>query len=58
MPRLRVSANDQRRIPVNQLVVIDYVGGAQALPDTETSVARGADHVVVMRNSQVVPGST
>ncbi|BCS36003.1 hypothetical protein TBR22_A52400 [Luteitalea sp. TBR-22] len=53
---VRVSPNDQRRIPVSQLVVIDYVGGARGLPDTETSAARGTDHVVVMRNSQLVPG--
>lgn len=53
---VRVSQNDQRKIPVGQVVVIDYVGGAQGLPETETSVARGNDHVVVMRNSQVVPG--
>lgn len=53
---VRVSANDQRKLPVNQVAVIDYVGGAQGLPDTETSAARGNDHVIVMRNSQVVPG--
>ena len=53
---VRVSANDQRKIPANQVVVIDYVGGAQGLPETETSAARGDDHVIVMRNSQVVPG--
>ena len=53
---VRVSPNDQRKLPVGQVVVIDYVGGARGLPDTETSVARGNDHVIVMRNSQVVPG--
>lgn len=53
---VRVGQNDQRKLPVGQVAVIDYVGGAQGLPDTETSVARGNDHVIVMRNSQVVPG--
>ena len=53
---VRVSPNDQRKLPVGQVAVIDYVGGAQGLPDTETSAARGNDHVIVMRNSQVVPG--
>lgn len=53
---IRVGQNDQRKLPVGQVVVIDYVGGAQGLPETETSVARGNDHVIVMRNSQVVPG--
>ena len=53
---MRVSPNDQRKLPVSQVAVIDYVGGAQGLPETETGPARGADHVMVMRNSQVVPG--
>ncbi len=53
---VRVSANDQRRLPVSQVAVIDYVGGAQGLPETETGPASGNDHVLVMRNSQVVPG--
>lgn len=53
---VRVSADDQRRLPIAQVALIDYVGGAQGLPETETGPARGADHVLVMRSSQVVPG--
>lgn len=53
---VRVSPNDQRKLPVNDVALIDYVGGAQGLPETELGSARGADHVLVMRNSQVVPG--
>jgi hypothetical protein len=53
---VRVSPSDQRKLPVSQVALIDYVGGAQGLPDTETGPAAGADHVVVMRNSQLVPG--
>ena len=53
---VRVSQNDQRKLPVGQVALIDYVGGAQGLPETETGPARGNDHVLVMRNSQVVPG--
>ncbi len=53
---VRVSPNDQRKLPVAQVAVIDYVGGAQGLPQTETEPAAGNDHVLVMRNSQVVPG--
>ena len=53
---VRVSQNDQRKLPVSQVAVIDYVGGAQGLPATETGPASGADHVLVMRNSQVVSG--
>jgi len=53
---VRVSANDQRKFPVAQVALIDYVGGAQALPATETGPAAAADHIVVLRNSQLVPG--
>jgi hypothetical protein len=54
---VRISTHDQRKIPVAQVAVIDYVGGAQGLPETETGRARGGDHVLVMRNSQTVPGT-
>jgi len=54
---VRVSPNDQRKLPVAQVSLIDYVGGARGLPDTETSPAAGADHVMVMRNSQMVSGN-
>jgi hypothetical protein len=53
---VRVSQNDQRKLPVGQVALIDYVGGAKGLPDTETGPARGADHVLVMRNSQLIQG--
>jgi hypothetical protein len=53
---LRVSANDQRRLQVGQVALIDYVGGAQGLPESETSPAAGGDHVLVMRSSQLVRG--
>lgn len=53
---VRVSPNDQRKLAVTDVALIDYVGGAQGLPETELGSARGADHVLVMRNSQVVPG--
>lgn len=53
---VRVGPNDQRRLPVAQVSLIDYVGGAAGLPATETTPASGADHVLVMRNSQMVSG--
>lgn len=52
---VRVSTHDQRKLPVSQVALIDYVG-AQGLPETELGPARGADHVMVLRNSQIVPG--
>jgi hypothetical protein len=53
---VRVSLHDQRRLPVNSVALIDYVSGAQGLPDAETRAARGNDHVLVMRNNQLVTG--
>jgi len=38
------------------VALIDYVSGAQGLPDNETRMARGNDHVLVMRNNQLVTG--
>jgi hypothetical protein len=47
---VRVSQNDQRKIPVGEVLLIDLVGGASGLPETELSVAARADHLVVLRN--------
>ncbi len=47
---VRVSLHDQRRIPIGETLVIDFVGGAQGLPDTELSVAARPEHLVMLRN--------
>jgi hypothetical protein len=47
---VRVSLHDQRRIPIGDALVIDFVGGAQGLPDTELSVAARPEHLVMLRN--------
>lgn len=47
---VRVSLHDQRRLPVGDVLVIDFVGGATGLPDTELSAAAGPEHLVVLRN--------
>jgi len=47
---VRVSLNDQRKIGVGDVALIDFVGGASGLPDTETSVARGGNHVALLRD--------
>ena len=47
---VRVSQGDQRRIPQSEVALIDLVGGAQGLPETELRAARGSDHIVVLRN--------
>lgn len=54
---VRVSLHDQRKIPVGDVALIDLVGGAQGLPETELSVARGADHVALMRGGDSMQGN-
>jgi hypothetical protein len=44
-----VSATDERKIPTADVVVLDFVGGAQGLPETELSQARGDDHLLLTR---------
>jgi hypothetical protein len=53
---VRASLHDQRRIGVGDVAVIDFVGGASGLPETELSVARGASHVAVLRDGNSVTG--
>lgn len=53
---VRVSQNDQRKLPAGEVAVIDFVGGARGLPETELSQARGDEHVLVLRNSSLVKG--
>jgi len=53
---VRVSQDDQRKLPIGQVAVIDFVGGASGLPETELSHARGDEHLMVLRNSQLVKG--
>lgn len=53
---VRVSLNDQRKLPIGEVAVIDFVGGASGLPETELSKARGDEHLLVLRNSTLVPG--
>lgn len=53
---LRVSLNDQRRINVADIALIDKKGGASGLPDTEIREARGADHVLLLAGGSSVRG--
>ena len=47
---VRISQHDQRRLPIGDVVLIDLVGGASGLPDSELSVAARNEHVVFLRN--------
>jgi hypothetical protein len=53
---VRVSLHDQRRLQLNDVAVIDFVGGASGLPETELRDARGDDHLLVRRDSKHVQG--
>jgi hypothetical protein len=51
-----VSATDERKIPVGDVVLLDFVGGAQGLPETELSQARGDDHVLLLKSGTATKG--
>ncbi len=53
---LDISATDERKIPMDQVAVIDVVDGASGLPETELSQARGSAHVLVTKDSNLVKG--
>lgn len=53
---VRVSQNDQRRVPVSSVALIDRVGGASGLPVTELREAAGSEHLLLLSNGSSVKG--
>src|SRR4029453_18791862 len=53
---VRVSQHDQRRVPVTSVALIDKVGGASGLPDTELREAAGPQHLLLLTNGSSVKG--
>ena len=53
---IRVSQHDQRRIPIGIIALIDRVGGASGLPDTEIREAAGSHHLLMLTNGTGVRG--
>ena len=53
---LRVSLHDQRRIGMGDVALIDFAGGASGLPETELAVARGSNHLALLRGGQSLQG--
>jgi hypothetical protein len=51
-----VSDTDERKIPVGDVVLLDLVGGAQGLPETELSQARGDDHLLLLKSGAATKG--
>ncbi len=53
---VRVSQDDQRKLPIGDVLLIDLVGGASGLPDTELSVAAKPDHLIVLKDGSSLTG--
>jgi len=53
---VRVSQHDQRRVPVSSVALIDKVGAAAGLPDTEIREATGAQHLLLLSNGSSLRG--
>ena len=53
---VRVSQHDQRRIPISSVALIDRVGGASGLPETELREAVGSHHLLLLNNGTGVRG--
>jgi hypothetical protein len=53
---VRASQHDQRKLPLSSVALIDLVGGATGLPETELSVARGGGHLALLRDGSSLNG--
>ena len=53
---VRVSQHDQRRIPISSIALIDRVGGASGLPETELREASGPAHLLLTSSGGSVKG--
>jgi hypothetical protein len=51
-----VSDTDERKIPVGDVALLDLVGAAQGLPETELREARGDDHVLLLKGGSASKG--
>lgn len=54
---LRVSLHDQRRLPISEVALIDFVGGARGLPETELVAARSDGDLLILSNGTSHRGS-
>ena len=53
---IRVTQDDQRRIPMREVLVIAVGGDANNLPAAETQAAQSSSHVLVTRSGEVLTG--
>jgi hypothetical protein len=54
---VRVSLHEQRKIPMGDVALIDRVGGASGVPETELRPARAATPIVVLANGRSFDGT-
>ena len=53
---VRVSLHDQRKLGIGDVALIDFVGGASGLPETELGAARGPQHMAFLRDGSSLSG--
>jgi hypothetical protein len=53
---VRVSRDDQRRLPIGEVALIDRVGGASGLPQTELQEARRPEHLAFLTSGGSITG--
>jgi hypothetical protein len=53
---VRESLNSQRRLPLGGILVMDFAGNGQNLPEAERRDAGGDDHLLVLRNGSRTRG--
>ena len=53
---VRVSQDDERRLPLGSVALIDKVGGATGLPETEIREATGPQHLLLLTNGSSIKG--
>ena len=54
---VRVSQAEQPKIPIGEIAVIDAVGGASGLPETELREARGPEHFLLLKGGEAHKGT-
>jgi hypothetical protein len=53
---VRVSQDIEQRLPLGSVALIDKVGGASGLPDTEIREATGSQHLLLLSNGSSMKG--
>jgi hypothetical protein len=51
------AAGGERRLPLGEVAIIDFVGGGQGIPETELSAIQPGQHILLLRGGQSLRGS-